>query len=132
MQRRTQLLHEPHAAVLVLALHHSIADGVSSVYLIRDIMQGLSGQKLVALPVPEPQDAWLSRIPAPPAPDFGSLKLDAIWGPSGLTGQKGDHSVGVASARRRGICLMYSSFSPYPRLLERMVSLLTAACRESS
>jgi hypothetical protein len=48
------LLHQSDAAILILSFHHSIADGIAAVYLIRDLMRALSGQEIGALPTPQP------------------------------------------------------------------------------
>ena len=48
---RVVLLHEAHQAVFILVAHHSIADGVSIAFVIRDILQALSGNPIGLLPL---------------------------------------------------------------------------------
>ena len=45
------LLHEKHRSIIVLVARHSIADGLSLAYVIRDLLQLLSGETLAPLPV---------------------------------------------------------------------------------
>jgi hypothetical protein len=49
---RAVLLHEEQRAVCLLAIHPSIADGRSVAFVIRDLLQALSGKPLARLPVP--------------------------------------------------------------------------------
>jgi hypothetical protein len=86
---RATLLHQSDTAILLLSLHHSIADGMAAVYLIRDLMLALSGQEIGVLPTPQPpqipalnaeSDATQSPAATPPASPTGAkyLKEDAI------------------------------------------------------
>ena len=45
---RTVLIHKPQSAVLIMIAHHSIADGMALVFLIRDLLQVLSGAQIEA------------------------------------------------------------------------------------
>jgi Condensation domain len=56
---RAVLLHEGPRSIVILAVHHSIADGLSIAYAIRDLLQLLSGEKLAPLPVPPSHEALL-------------------------------------------------------------------------
>jgi hypothetical protein len=56
---RAVLLHERRKSIVILAAHHSIADGLSLAYAIRDLLQLLSGEKLAPLPVPPSHEALL-------------------------------------------------------------------------
>jgi NRPS condensation-like uncharacterized protein len=58
---------------------------------------------------------------------FGHLRVEAIWGPAAVMGVEGEQVLGVASLRGGGICLLHSSFTPFPGLLQRMESLLEVA-----
>jgi hypothetical protein len=50
---RAVLMHGQNESVLIIAAHHSIADGLSVSYIIRDILQALQGGDLQALaPLP--------------------------------------------------------------------------------
>ena len=48
---RAVLLYEANQAVFILVAHHSIADGVSIAFVIRDILQALSGNPIGLLPL---------------------------------------------------------------------------------
>jgi NRPS condensation-like uncharacterized protein len=48
---RAVLLHEANRAVCILMAHHSIADGLSIAFVIRDLLQALSGDPIELLPV---------------------------------------------------------------------------------
>ncbi len=56
---RATLLHGSDRAVCILVAHHAIADGISVTYLIRDLLQALSGQALEPLPVPPTHEEFL-------------------------------------------------------------------------
>jgi len=49
---RAVLLHEEQRTVCLIAIHYSIADGRSVAFVIRDLLQALSGKPLARLPVP--------------------------------------------------------------------------------
>ena len=73
---RVVLLHQTHRAVLILAAHHSIVDGKSLVFAIRDTLYAISG-KLLDPPRPIASlDAWyaaLSGAAEGDMPDHSSL-----------------------------------------------------------
>jgi hypothetical protein len=48
---RAVLIHGRGESVFIFTAHHSIADGISSVYAIRDVLRALSGESLEPLPV---------------------------------------------------------------------------------
>jgi NRPS condensation-like uncharacterized protein len=48
---RAVLLHEANQAVFILVAHHSIADGLSIAFVIRDLLQALSGNPIDLLPL---------------------------------------------------------------------------------
>jgi hypothetical protein len=48
---RAVLLHEPDQAVIILVAHHSVADGRSIAFVIRDLLRALSGEDVDALPL---------------------------------------------------------------------------------
>jgi hypothetical protein len=60
---RAVLLHQAHRAVLILVAHHSIADGRSLVFAIRDTLYALSGQSLGPPPAIASLDAWFAALP---------------------------------------------------------------------
>ncbi|MGF6492154.1 hypothetical protein ABIE56_000307 [Luteibacter sp. 621] len=45
---RARLLHGRHRSVLLLVFHHTIADGPSAVWLLRDILHRVAGKRVVA------------------------------------------------------------------------------------
>ena len=47
---RAVLMHGPFESVFILTTHHSIADGLSSAYAIRDVLRALTGETLEPLP----------------------------------------------------------------------------------
>ncbi len=47
---------------MILTTHHSIADGMAIMYVIRDLLQAASGEKLAPLPAPPSQDELLAPI----------------------------------------------------------------------
>jgi Condensation domain len=59
---RAQLLLGDDRCEVILTTHHSIADGMAIVYVIRDLLQAVSGEKLAPLPVPPSQDEILAPI----------------------------------------------------------------------
>src|SRR5580698_4701462 len=59
---RAVLIHAPEGVALTLVAHHSVADGLSLSYVIRDILQALSGVSLSPLPVPPSQDEAVKSI----------------------------------------------------------------------
>jgi hypothetical protein len=48
---RAVLLHEANQVIIILVAHHSIADGRSIVFVIRDLLQALSGSPIDLLPL---------------------------------------------------------------------------------
>ena len=47
---RAVLVQGGAASELILAVHHSIGDGISAMYFVRDLLQSLQGQQLAELP----------------------------------------------------------------------------------
>ncbi|MFY9985767.1 MAG: condensation domain-containing protein [Chthoniobacterales bacterium] len=56
---RAVLLHEADQAAFILVAHHSIADGRSIAFVIRDLLQALSGRTLDSLPLLPPHEEIL-------------------------------------------------------------------------
>jgi hypothetical protein len=54
---RAVLMHGPFESVFILTTHHSIADGLSSAYAIRDVLRALTGETLESLPPNPAQEA---------------------------------------------------------------------------
>jgi hypothetical protein len=53
---RITVLQKSAGSTLLLSMHHSIADGLSAAFVIRDILEALSGKPLRPLALTEPQD----------------------------------------------------------------------------
>jgi len=78
---RAVLFHEPRRATILLAMHHSIGDGLSVALIIRDVVGALSGKPLEALPVPQPQEE-LCPPPTIQRTELGSQEPEAPGPPS--------------------------------------------------
>jgi hypothetical protein len=63
---RITLLRKSGGSTLLLSMHHSIADGLSSAFVIRDILEALSGKHLQPLTLTEPQENLCSAAAEPP------------------------------------------------------------------
>jgi hypothetical protein len=63
------LLRKRGGSTLLLSMHHSIADGLSSAFVIRDILEALSGKLVQRLTLTQPQeDLCLAAAGTPPPP----------------------------------------------------------------
>jgi NRPS condensation-like uncharacterized protein len=60
---RSVLIHNPQSAVLIMVAHHAIADGMALVFLIRALLQVLSGGYIEALSFSSSPEALLSKLP---------------------------------------------------------------------
>ena len=60
---KSVLIHKPQSAVLILIAHHAIADGMALVFLIRDLLQVLSGGQIEALSFNSSAEELLSTLP---------------------------------------------------------------------
>jgi NRPS condensation-like uncharacterized protein len=60
---RVSLIHEPRRSFVLITAHHSVADGMSSVFLIRDMLLALTGQPLERYSLPASIDQLLSVPP---------------------------------------------------------------------
>jgi Condensation domain len=69
---RITLLRKCGGSTLLLSMHHSIADGLSSAFVIRDILEALSGKPILPLTLTEPQENLCSAAAGtPPPPSAG-------------------------------------------------------------
>jgi hypothetical protein len=59
---RATLIDESDGCSLILAAHHSIADARGLSFVIRDLLQALNGEPLIALPVPPSNERALGII----------------------------------------------------------------------
>jgi hypothetical protein len=79
---RSVLMHGEDESVLILSAHHSIADGLSAAFIIRDLLRALGGERLEALPpmpaqeplvyLSQPAPADAENLGVPEAPRQGS------------------------------------------------------------
>lgn len=60
---RSVLVHKPQSAVLIMVAHHAIADGMALVFLIRDLLQVLSGEQIETLSFSSTAEELLSKLP---------------------------------------------------------------------
>ena len=65
---RIALLRNSSGSTLLLSMHHSIADGLSSAFVMRDILESLSGKPLQPLTLTEPQESLCSAAAAADSP----------------------------------------------------------------
>jgi Condensation domain len=59
---RAVLLQGDDRSEIILTTHHSIADGMAAVFVIRDLLLAMSGEKLVPLSTPPSEDDLVARI----------------------------------------------------------------------
>jgi NRPS condensation-like uncharacterized protein len=64
---RVVLLHQPNKSILIFTAHHSIGDGISMAFAIRDTLSALSGEELESLPSLPPMEDLLRIPPISPA-----------------------------------------------------------------
>jgi hypothetical protein len=76
---RVTLLRKRGGATLLLAMHHSIADGLSGSFVIRDILEALSGKPVQHLTLTEPQDNLCSAAAGTPPPPSAHVYPPATW-----------------------------------------------------
>jgi hypothetical protein len=73
---RAVLLHQPNKSMLIFTAHHSIGDGISMAFAIRDTLRALSGEKLETLPPVPSMEDLLGMPQTPPARPFSKTS----WG----------------------------------------------------
>jgi hypothetical protein len=59
---RATLIHQPRKSTLILTAQHSICDGMSLVFMIRDMLQFIAGGQLSSQEVPPSQDELMDRL----------------------------------------------------------------------
>jgi len=69
---RTVLIYEPAQSIFIVAAHHSISDGMSMTFVIRDIVRALSGKTIERYPVLPSQEESFGITGPSPAPAAGS------------------------------------------------------------
>ena len=58
---------------------------------------------------------------------FGSLSVEALWGPSALNGLEGEQAI-AAGTVNNSLCLVHTSYTPFNFFLTSAVDLLMDAC----
>jgi hypothetical protein len=81
---RAVLLHEKQRSIVILVVNHSMADAISLVYAIRDIVQSISGHALDRLPVPLSNEESLG-LSHPTENNVGEQELHADAGSNGAS-----------------------------------------------
>lgn len=72
-------------------------------------------------------DALVTNLGVLPIPTkIGAFTIEGFWGPAVMTGVPGEQTIGVATIGG-SMCLLHSSYSPLPSLLDRIASILSAA-----
>jgi hypothetical protein len=74
---RAVLIHEENRSAVIISAHHSIADGLSLVFIVRDLLKALSGRSLQGLQLTPSQEGLCDALgpgPAAPQPDPPALK----------------------------------------------------------
>ena len=59
---RMTVLEDAGKCMLILSFHHAVADGMSSLFIMRDLLKSLSGASLVALDIPPSQDHLIKGL----------------------------------------------------------------------
>ena len=62
--RAVLLRQGPTVATLILSFDHTVADGLSAVFVLEDILAVLNGRELAALPTTRSQEEWLAALPS--------------------------------------------------------------------
>jgi hypothetical protein len=84
---RAVLLNGPSSSAVLLTFEHTIADGISSVVILNDLVAALNGHRLTARGVPPSQEEMIALrlpsnghqpIPESPVPDARMLKPSSI------------------------------------------------------
>jgi hypothetical protein len=107
---RAVLLYRESKAVFILVAHHSIADGFSSAFAIRDVLRALSGQPLDPLPL-MPSREEIFGLPR------GTSSEGRPRGPS-----SGAVAASAASDKRKNPVPHVQRFSLLPDLTSRLQS----------
>ena len=65
---RATLLEDDHRSDLILTAHHSIADGVALLSLLRELLATMAGESQTPRPVPASVEALVAKLPKVDAP----------------------------------------------------------------
>ena len=74
---RAVLIHQPQQSVFIITVHHCIADGISMVFALRDLLRALSGESIEPLPLlPSQEESFrITRSSLRENPPADSLSL---------------------------------------------------------
>jgi Condensation domain len=146
---RAVLIHQPQHSVFILTAHHCIADGISMVFALRDLLRALSRESIEPLPLLPSQEEsfritrsslrenppadWLSLPPPSPGPPVTvlqaslpprveSLQLDAT-----LTRAIIDHAKKERTTVNSALCaaLNEAARTQHPCWKERPIRIMT-------
>lgn len=59
---RAVLISDATSSMILLTFHHAMSDGMSGVYMLRDLVAALNGHRLEPLPVPPSQEELIERV----------------------------------------------------------------------
>jgi hypothetical protein len=71
---RAVLMHTDASSMLILSAHHSICDGMSLAFAMRDVLQALSGSKLKKLSLHSSQEHMIGMCSEPKAQRWSGLR----------------------------------------------------------
>jgi hypothetical protein len=78
---RTVLIHEPDRCIVIIAAHHSIADGMSMTVVLHDLVRALAGEVIARYPLlPSQEEALGVTGPSAPETQTGSGSSHAAPG----------------------------------------------------
>jgi hypothetical protein len=116
---RVVLMHTDASSMLILSAHHSICDGMSLAFAVRDVLQALSGLKPRKLSLHSSQEDTLGM-------------RSELRGQRQNAGHRTESSAPSVYRLQSSIvptlCLLHTSHSPLPDFLEQIESTLTLAC----
>lgn len=84
---RALLLQSAWRSALLLTFDHTVADGISSTVVLRDVIAALNGAALTSLPVPQPQEQIVAEVlhsagpPDPTAPADPRMTTPSVLRP---------------------------------------------------
>lgn len=84
---RALLLQSAWRSAVLLTFDHTVADGISSTVVLRDVIAALNGEALTSLPVPQPQEQIVAEVlhsaepPDPAAPDDPRMTTPSVLRP---------------------------------------------------
>lgn len=98
---RSVLMHQAEQSVFILAISHSIADGMSALLLVRDVLNALSGRSLEMSPMPPTAEELLGLTPVVPSrlpPEVNNVSINVGRKPTVLL-----HSLSVQATKELAV-----------------------------